>query len=73
MIYSSSKNSIANWTTIPGRQIVYEYYQGNEPESGGRKSLKKAIFYDENGFVRFAINYEWNSDGQIIKEYCTKN
>ncbi len=71
MIYPSNFNeNIQNWCSKPGREILYEYYQGTEPESGGQKNLKRAI-YIENSYVRFVINYEWN-DGNIKRQYYSK-
>ncbi len=71
-IYPNIDKRASDWTSYPGREIQYEYYTGTEPESGGMQNMKRAI-YIEDGFIRFVQNFEWNPDGSIKREYCTKS
>lgn len=52
----------ANFLCVPGREIEYEYNSAN--------NVIKEI-YKEGEVVIFAVNYEYSTNGNITRSYCT--
>ena len=61
----NTENTRANWTTVPGRRIVFTVNANNQYE--------KETYIDENNNIVFAVNYTYNANGKVILITCTQN
>lgn len=74
MLYSSYWKK-AEWLTKPGNYIVSEYFTGVDAirNPSGNKNIKSSTFYNEKEVVEYVINYNYDADDDIIKEYVTNS
>lgn len=61
----NTETTRANWTTVPGRRIVFTLNANNQYE--------KETYYDENGDIVFVVNYSYNAAGKCIEITCTNS
>ena len=63
----------SSWTTVINNSIEYEYYSGVATGNpSGNKNIKRLVHKDGYGNIVFVQNFEWDSDDDVIREYCTK-
>lgn len=61
----NTNDSRANWSTVPGRRIVFTVNANNQYE--------KETYIDENNNTVFAVNYTYNANGKVIEITCTNS
>lgn len=64
----------SSWTNTIKNSVEYEYYTAvdSEKNPSGNKNMKRIVHKDGYGAIVFVVNFEFDSDDDIVKEYSTK-
>lgn len=62
---TNTNDTRANWTTVPGRRV-------NLTRNANKKVIKET-YLDVSGNTIFAVNYDYDQDGNVSSIYCTQS